>query len=258
MKFWNWRQLTNGIKQWRLKALRMPALVDCLPLLCSRSTDWKLMNSWDSLTDPSSVVMRWLWTSNWGSLHPKTENQGKESHDMKKLTAYVTNNATNFQWQKTDLRRSFCAVWGIIIDFAFLPTCNGNQTNSMFITDPEKLSEAERRSPTIYILYKPIRSLQRKRTCWSCPSSAKVHFWYLSPFIGPNERLHGTGRTKQLRVAAFEVEYRFVGWLSPFSAFLLATFTQQTLPPRYWVSQSLALTQICLFQAENCFEINAV
>ena len=86
-----------------------------------------------------------------------------------------------------------------------MPKFSGYRTANGSITDPDELVQAEQK---LFCLAQT-ESFPSEKRCLlkSSPLSKSSPLNNFSPFIGPNGLIRATGRTKQLKVATFDVKH---------------------------------------------------
>ena len=203
LKFWNWRQLTSGIRYWRVINLQILALVDCLPQLYSRAGVLDILIFWEVLAGRLSLVLTWLRRSNQRSLHPELTWWRGRPVRWRHLRNMSPPMHQVSSCKSTALSRNVCALWCICS--LFLQKLCGNSTNSLY----QRSGRALRSWTQIVPCWKKTKSFPapKRNSLKSSPISKVSVLITLSPFSGPDELLRATGRTKELEVAIFEVKH---------------------------------------------------
>ena len=130
---------------------------------------------------------------------PKTEMLKNETHEMTTLMAYIT--ASTFEWQKCISYEETLRIVKYMLHI--LPKLSDRRTNSGSITVRDALLEAEHR---LFLLVQTESFPAPKKDLMKASAINKDSvFLTLSPFIGLNELLRATGRTKQMEIATFDV-----------------------------------------------------
>ena len=192
-----WNQLPKGDKPADdgIRGLSVFALFECSwfrrPDFLG-TFDWPFIPSTDVITKIKSKKFA-----------PGNGMMKKETHEAMTLTTILTNNASTFEWQKYSSHQKRLRILAYKLPIS--PKFNGNRTNSGSITDTDELLEAERR---LFLLFLAESfPAETKNLLKSAPNSKASALLTLSFFIGHNEPLGPTWRTKQLENAISDVEH---------------------------------------------------